>query len=270
MKVTFEKPAVVIGVVDEDVLRTNTAMEDLEEDNVDDYIKDRLNRGRMRLNKLLNSTETERNETTRMKQIKMKNLNHIDLIDKPSLNRTRREKNFDAHIEHGGTASNKTNLEESSVSSFETELLTCYNGQILLTQEFPSSYQCKDVHYLENSSNHMQIFHEVGSDGYYYYIFYSDNDVYNNDIHAVFDIFKPTYRFSNSSTSKSCINVTECTFPLSFWSDETVIVEVPTRDGIEHEADDITYLLSRCQPRMTVYMIFPILVLFFILGCAFI
>ncbi|XP_044750834.1 uncharacterized protein LOC123311113 isoform X2 [Coccinella septempunctata] len=270
VKVTFEKPAVEIGVIDEDALKTNTAMEEMDEDNVDDYIQDRLNRGRSRLNKLSNSTESNRNQTTDVKQNKTKNLNHIDIIDKPELNRTRREKNFDAHIEHGGNAPNKTKSEESSVSSFETELLTCYNGQILLAQEFPSFHLCTDVHNLENSSSHMQTFHEVGSDGYYYYIFYSDNDNYNNDIHAVFDIFKPTYRFSNSSTEKSCINVTECTFSMSFWSDEVVVVEVPTRDGIEHEADDITYLLSRCQPRMTVYMIFPILVLFLILGCAFI
>ncbi|XP_045471361.1 uncharacterized protein LOC123678399 isoform X2 [Harmonia axyridis] len=269
VKVTIEKPAVEIGVIDEEALKKNTAMEEMDEDNVDDYIQDRLNRGRMRLNNKLNFTEINRNETSDSKQTITKNINHIEEPDKPKLNRTRREKNFDAHIAHGGNAPNKTS-EESSVSSFETELLTCYNGEILVAQEFPHSHLCKDVNYLENSSSHMQTFHEVGSDGYYYYIFYSDYEEHSNDVHAIFDIFKPTYRFSNSSSKHSCINVTECTFPLSFWSDETVIVEVPTRDGIEHEADDITYLLSRCQPRMAVYMIFPILVLFLILGCAFI
>lgn len=49
-----------------------------------------------------------------------------------------------------------------------------------------------------------------------------------------------------------------------------VIVEVPTRDGIEHEDDDITQLRSQCVPRTAVYVIFPIAVLIFILSCAFI
>lgn len=54
------------------------------------------------------------------------------------------------------------------------------------------------------------------------------------------------------------------------FSDDFVLVEVPTRDGIEHEDDDITFLYSQCVPRMAVYMIFPIAVLVFILSCAFI
>lgn len=82
--------------------------------------------------------------------------------------------------------------------------------------------------------------HEVVSDGYYYYIFYSDNDFVQNDIHAVFDIYKPTYLYSNISETKGCINTTDCSFPIQFLSDEVVIVEVPTRDGIEHEDDDIS------------------------------
>lgn len=112
--------------------------------------------------------------------------------------------------------------------------------------------------------------HEVVSDGYYYYIFYSDNDQVKNDIHAVFDIYKPTFLYSNISQSKGCINSTECSFPIQFFSDDKVYLEVPTRDGIEHEEDDITYLISTCHPRMGVYVIFPIAVLFLILSCAFI
>jgi len=54
------------------------------------------------------------------------------------------------------------------------------------------------------------------------------------------------------------------------FSEEVVIVEVATRDGIEHQDDDVTKLVSQCVPRMSVYVIFPIAVLIFILGCAFI
>lgn len=177
---------------------------------------------------------------------------------------------FDTRIAHGGNAINYTSREEdvSSASSFETNLLTCYDGQILLTQGFAPSHLCTDVHYLEKS-NHMQAVHEVASDGYYYYIFYSDNDIRINDINAVFNIYKPTYQYANISESKGCYNQTVCNFPLTFWSDETVIVEVPTRDGIEHEDQDFTCLVSTCHPRMTIYMIFPISVLVLIMGCAF-
>lgn len=177
---------------------------------------------------------------------------------------------MDVHIKHGGNAVNATNnnyLESESVSSFENDLLTCYDGKILVTRGFLPSRLCNDVAYLEHSS-HMVTEHLVASDGYYYYIFYSDNDFVKNDIHAVFDIYKPTYRFSDSS-SKECINKTYCEFPLRFMGDEIVIVEVPTRDGIEHEADDITLLTSTCKPRTEVYIIFPILVLFLIICCAF-
>lgn len=178
---------------------------------------------------------------------------------------------LDGAIGHGGNALNYTKVpsgESNSVSSFETNLLDCYDGKILLTESFPPSHLCNDVHYLARG-NHMQLVHDVATDGYYYYIFYSDNDLVSNDIHAVFDIYKPSFQYSNLSDTKKCINNTECNFPVSFFSDETVIVEVPTRDGIEHEEDDITLLVSKCKPRMGVYIIFPVTILFLILGCAF-
>lgn len=115
----------------------------------------------------------------------------------------------------------------------------------------------------------MQSIHTVASDGYYYYIFYSDNDITKNYIHSIFDIYKPTFQYSNTSDDKACVNKNECNFDMKFWSDEIVIVEVPTRDGIEQEDDDITHLISTCQPRMAIYAFFPIAVLFLILGCAF-
>jgi hypothetical protein len=175
---------------------------------------------------------------------------------------------LDGGVEHGGNAGNGTEGDdtESSVSSFENSLLTCYDGHILLAQSFLPSPMCTNVHVLEKHGT-METVHEVIEDGYYYYIFYSDNDYVQNDIHAIFNIHKPTYQYAKHS--RSCFNQTKCTFPIAFWSDETVIVEVPTRDGIEHEDDDITFLVSSCYPRMSVYVIFPVAVLFLILGCAF-
>ncbi|XP_053674983.1 uncharacterized protein LOC128725278 [Anopheles nili] len=182
--------------------------------------------------------------------------------------RRRRDLVYDRGIHHGGTAMNYSNNTSDSVSSFENSLLSCYDGDILLAHSFPPSKSCQSVKYLEGAS-HTVTKHEVVSDGYYYYIFYSDNDYVQNDIHAMFDIYKPTFQYSNISDSKGCINSTHCSFPISFWSNERVIVEVPTRDGIEHEEDDITMLVSTCHPRMAIYIIFPVSVLLLVLTCAF-
>lgn len=304
MRVTFENAAQEILDTNDSFLHKdlNAAIEDtsdIEETNV--VIRTRLSRGRQKLarkqqnkhnnlEKFNNLHMTETDATTKPtnhskrhahrkfieKQQQLyklqQSLKSDEEIDLKVNNRPKRDtgQKLDGGINHGGNALNYTYIEsdESSVSSFETNLLTCYDGQILLAQGFTPSVQCTDVHYLEKTG-HLEAVHDVLSDGYYYYIFYSDNDYISNDIHAIFDIYKPTYRYTNTSKTKECINSTECLFPIKFWSDETVIVEVPTRDGIEHEEDDITYLISTCQPRMSVYIIFPVSVLFLILGCAF-
>ncbi|KAG5678751.1 hypothetical protein PVAND_008396 [Polypedilum vanderplanki] len=171
---------------------------------------------------------------------------------------------------HGGNAPHyKPRNESESISSFENSLLECFDGNILVAKYFPPSKNCNSVKYLEQGA-HLVSKHEVSTDGYYYYIFYSDNDDAFNHIHAVFDIWKPSYLYANLSESKNCINSTTCNFKVQMFSDEIVIVEVPTRDGIEHEEDDVSLLVSQCVPRMSVYIVFPILVLVFILGCAFI
>ncbi|XP_046736497.1 uncharacterized protein LOC124405542 isoform X2 [Diprion similis] len=174
---------------------------------------------------------------------------------------------LDRGVEHGGNAFNFTSTDEdSSVSSFENGLLTCYNGQILLTQEFDPSELCTNVSFLVNSKRiHTQ--HDVVESGYYYYIFYSDNDYVSNDMHAIFDIYKPTYQFEN--VTESCINQTECSFRIALLSGDRVVVEIPTRNGIDREDNNMTLLTSTCYPRMGMYTVFPITVLLLILGCAF-
>ncbi|XP_049822820.1 uncharacterized protein LOC109594278 isoform X2 [Aethina tumida] len=278
VKVTFENAAEVIGLVDDNSTDRNTAAEDLTIEKTD-YIKRRVEKSRKRL--LVQNTTTKNQNSHNKRHVhkklehnkQIKNLQSILETDSDIIPERKIKKRaigpFDAHIAHGGNAFNITNVEdeENSVSSFETDLWACYTGQILLAEGFPHSNQCDGVDYLQKG-HHMITTHEVASDGYYYYIFYSDNDLTSNSIHAIFDIYKPTYQYANSS-SKECVNQTECKFDLSFMSDEKIIVEVTTRDGIEHETDDITLLTSTCHPRMAVYMLFPISVLFLILGCAF-
>lgn len=217
--------------------------------------------------KLQDETSTLPNEPARANEILRQRRS-----EKLQNERLKRDTILDRGINHGGNAQSfkpRNDTKDSSTSSFENALLECYDGQILVAKDYPPSQKCTSVKYLEQGA-HLLSTHEVNTDGYYYYIFYSDNDDDSNHIHAVFDIFKPTFLYSNLSESKGCINSTECHFPIQMLSDEVVIVEVPTRDGIEHEDDDITLLVSQCVPRMTVYIIFPVLVLLFILGCAFI
>lgn len=219
-----------------------------------------------------NSTfiETKNDLVERKRQLETV-LQEGDEQELPVKNRTKRYSptiRLDGGIAHGGNAVNYSDPgNDSSISSFESSLLTCYSGQILLSQGFDPHVNCTGTHYLE-TGRHLSTVHDVVTDGYYYYIFYSDNDYVQNDIYTIFDIYKPTYQYGNYSYG--CINKTECVFPIKFWSDEVVVVEVPTRDGIEHETDDISILISRCHPRTAVYAIFPVAMLLIILLCAFV
>lgn len=177
---------------------------------------------------------------------------------------------LDQGIRHGGNVDKNTTDPDarSSVSSFENGLLNCYGDSILLSREFVPSEECVDVNYMLNTTaRHIKLFHNVTEDGYYYYMFYSDNDFVSNDIHALFDIYKPTFQYQE--VSKRCLNSTQCSFSLTMLSPDRVIVEIPTRDGIEHENDDISLLTSTCHPRTGLYMVFPIAVLLLVLSFAF-
>lgn len=177
---------------------------------------------------------------------------------------------LDAGVNHGGNAMNTTTkiTEDKSVSSFEINLYDCYQDNILMNDFFPYSIQCNNTKYLEEITT-LKVDHKVTSDGYYYYIFYSDNDFVNNDIHAIFDIYKPTFQYSNLSESKMCLNKTECQFDVEMFSNELVIVEVPTKDGLNNNDDQSFILMSICHPRVSVYIFFPVSVLLLILLFAF-
>ncbi|VEN64517.1 unnamed protein product [Callosobruchus maculatus] len=211
VKVTYEKPAEVLGMVDAEADK-DLGKEDLTEE---DDIQKRLELSRLRMNQADNATslkvEVENKNNTKIRHRKRhakKWLHKVQSLKKvlegEDLVTDHRHKRsispLDAHIKHGGNALNFSliALQSDSVSSFESDLLTCYDGKILLTRGFLPSQSCSSVDYLEKS-NHMVTEHMVASNGYYYYIFYSDNDLVKNDIHAVFDIYKPTYRFAEKS-----------------------------------------------------------------------
>lgn len=173
---------------------------------------------------------------------------------------------LDTGVYHGGNAFNSTLKPQEPISRFENSLHDCFDEKILINHLFPFSVQCNSTSYLEITTT-LKVVHEVLLDGYYYYIFYTNDGV--NDIHAIFDIYKPTFQYVNNSDAKVCVNNTECEFNIDFFSDELVIVEKPTKDGLQNEESDSSILISICHPRVSVYIFFPISVLLLILLFAF-
>jgi len=120
--------------------------------------------------------------------------------------------------------------------------------------------------------------HKVDSTGFYYFIFTNDNEITNNFVAASFDVRKTV--FDVTSRSQEC-NSTECRIPLSFMSEEHLVLEVPQHENAEceYEAEGVTNYFqcntvvtaeSICEPRGSVYMTFLLLVPFFILLFAYI
>ncbi|XP_026727248.1 uncharacterized protein LOC113493457 isoform X1 [Trichoplusia ni] len=172
---------------------------------------------------------------------------------------------LDTGVYHGGNLFNST-IQQQTMSRLENNLHECYHDKILIDHLFPYSSQCNSTNYLENTTT-LKVVHEVLLDAYYYYIFYTDDGV--NDIHAMFDIYKPTFQYVNNSESKTCVNKTQCEFSIDFFSDELVIVEKPTKEGLQNEDSDSSILISICHPRVSVYILFPVSVLLLILLFAF-
>lgn len=198
--------------------------------------------------------QTSKDKLRKKRDIKRVKLHHPNTV-------------LDAGVNHGGNAFNTSVNAEQDVSSFENSLHECYHDNMIMNNYFPYSMQCNGTKYLEKTTT-LKVTHQVLEDGYYYYLFYSDNDIVMNDIHAIFDIYKPTFQYINMSDSKICVNKTECEFVVGLFSDELVIVEVPTKDGLKND-DESSILVSVCHPRMSVYIFFPISVLLLILLFAF-
>ncbi len=116
--------------------------------------------------------------------------------------------------------------------------------------------------------------------GFYYFIFANENEITDNFLSATFDLHKTV--FDVSDNVGNCTNSTECSLPLSFWSHEHVVLEVPEETHVDNEESRCQALLgysslqechwvvlaeSVCQPRRAIYMVFfmlvPVLILVF-------
>lgn len=105
----------------------------------------------------------------------------------------------------------------------------------------------------------------VESSDYYYFIFTSDNSIELNHLGFRLDLQRSTY--DTAEAVEACTNATECIFPLAFTGGQAVVVEVPAVETLTelHSFEVVT----ACQPRVPVYMVFILLVPFIILLFAF-
>lgn len=93
----------------------------------------------------------------------------------------------------------------------------------------------------------------VPSDGYYFFVFNSENEIQDNFIRIHFAINKTVYDVSKPISS--CLNVTgECQLPLNFWSHQTTVLEM-LRPGPNSDSEDEFIAISTCQPRSAVYAV---------------
>lgn len=105
----------------------------------------------------------------------------------------------------------------------------------------------------------------VPSNGYYFFVFNSENEVQPNFLRIHFKLEKTTYNVSNAIAT--CHNQTgSCSLPLRFWSDDRVILELPVKanDTLWNEE---FLAVSTCEPRTALYVIcvlaVPLLIILF-------
>lgn len=155
------------------------------------------------------------------------------------------------------TANDNSQEEEvSSFSSSEEALASC-EGVIINLQLVPyrmCNYQSLDLN---------KISYDIPITGTYYFVFSSDNEIYINDIY--FNVTMERVVYNVTKREEMCTNTTDCLMPLSFWSNDQTVVEVPPEATWDH-----SYVMDvKCEPRVYVYLSFLLLVPLLIMCCAF-
>lgn len=144
----------------------------------------------------------------------------------------------------------------SSYSSSEEALASC-EGVIMSLPLV--SYRGCNIRWTEIN----KFTYDIPVTGTYYFVFSSENEINENKFFFNLTFERMVYDTTKSATV--CENKTECLVPLSFWSTERAVVEVPEESTWDH-----SYVMdTTCEPRVAVYLTFILLVPFVILICAF-
>ncbi|KAL6258113.1 hypothetical protein P5V15_010030 [Pogonomyrmex californicus] len=155
----------------------------------------------------------------------------------------------------------------SSFSSSEERLLEC-KGLILNLPLTPHRY-CTPKHESHHSTASFanMVTYRVPLNGYYFFVFNSENEVQPNYVRVKFDLLKTVYNTSNPV--HACKNSTkECSLPFKIFSNEKTVLELPL-SGNDSQWNEEYIGVSVCEPRTMVYTICVIMVPLLILLFAF-
>lgn len=105
----------------------------------------------------------------------------------------------------------------------------------------------------------------VPTNGYYFFVFNSENEIQPNYIRVQFDLEKAVYNVSNPVAF--CANSSEsCALDLNFFSSEKLVMELPVNENQTLWNEEFI-VVSECEPRTVLYAIcviaVPILVILF-------
>ncbi|XP_071053868.1 uncharacterized protein [Onthophagus taurus] len=165
------------------------------------------------------------------------------------------------------TLNDKSNSEFwSSFSSSEEALLNC--AGLILNLPLEPHKGCM------NTSNHLEIedaylantiTYTVPVNGYYFFVFNSENEIQTNYIRVRFNLHKKVYNVSNPISA--CKNTSDvCSMNLNFFSSEKLVMELPVTENDDMWNQEYV-VVSQCEPRTMIYIIFviaiPILIILF-------
>ncbi|XP_049881256.1 uncharacterized protein LOC126377520 isoform X2 [Pectinophora gossypiella] len=155
----------------------------------------------------------------------------------------------------------------SSFSSSEEALLEC-EGLILNLPLTPHSSCHKEATDGDTiaAARANALTYRVPANGYYFFVFNSENEVQKNYIRARFDLQKTRYDVART-TLRECTNSTDrCDLTLDIFSSQKVVLEVPLRNN-DSLWNEQFVIISECEPRTSIYLFcvisVPILILIF-------
>ncbi|KAL0811075.1 hypothetical protein ABMA28_010346 [Loxostege sticticalis] len=155
----------------------------------------------------------------------------------------------------------------SSFSSSEEALLEC-EGLILNLPLTPHSTCHADASEDETTSaaRANALTYRVPSNGYYFFVFNSENEVQTNFINARFDLQKTRYDVAKTALRECKNSTNRCDLSLDLFSSQKVVLEVPLRNN-DSLWNEQFVIISECEPRKSLYLMcviaVPILIMMF-------
>ncbi|XP_063373642.1 uncharacterized protein LOC134661462 [Cydia amplana] len=142
----------------------------------------------------------------------------------------------------------------SSFSSSEERLLQC-DGLILNLPMTPHRSCMKNADEAQSATaaKANALTYRVPANGYYFFVFNSENERQKNFIRAKFDLQKTRYEVAQTAL-RECRNSTQrCDLLLDIFSSQKVVLEVPLRNN-DSLWNEQFVIVSECEPRTSVYL----------------